>query len=600
MIKKTFLLGIFLLSILGFSQVAVTNIYTDFNNFWKSGTSAINPVNPNNSHNLLGFTWNGITYSTGVDNSVLTSNGISFQPNIFKAFPTSYTQSLISPSYIGVGKNFGGSGNVMPVPVENDLAKYLTDGQNGLDLGTGVFNFPSSGNIAYDITSINPLSIGDGTPDVLITQIGDISSVLDKYYFVDSMGNLVGNIYSVDFGTVPAVGNADWKFYNTNSSPPTYNAGVSNNPTRKLRLLAFDWSELGLNVSNISQVRKLVQIFSGQSDAAFIAFNTSSIVLKTTVSGTVFNDNNAGTPNGNRYVGAKVLLRDALGNTVNTLTTDSSGNYSFPNISGGTYTVELTTPAGFFVVGNAQGNTNNVLPITVGSNPVTGNNFGINQPPKAFDDNVFGQFNTPVSFNISTNDVDPNNGAVVPNTINLILPPGATNYVLSLDGLIKSFTMPGQGSYSVNSAGVFTFTPDSGFTGTPTSVKYTIRDTANLLSNEGIIFIKVEDFCYRPSATTGTTLDTKHGITSLGRAGSQNADNWPMVRKGAWTALESKTKGFVVNRIPTTAKVNAIANPIEGMMVYDEEANCLKIYTTTDNSATFSWKCLNKQTCPTN
>lgn len=139
MIKKTFLLGIFLLSILGFSQVAVTNIYTDFNNFWKSGTSAINPVNPNNSHNLLGFTWNGITYSTGVDNSVLTSNGISFQPNIFKAFPTSYTQSLISPSYIGVGKNFGGSGNVMPVPVENDLAKYLTDGQNGLDLGTGVF-----------------------------------------------------------------------------------------------------------------------------------------------------------------------------------------------------------------------------------------------------------------------------------------------------------------------------------------------------------------------------------------------------------------------------------------------------------------------------
>ncbi|RKS98281.1 glycosyl hydrolase family 2 protein [Chryseobacterium defluvii] len=104
-------------------------------------------------------------------------------------------------------------------------------------------------------------------------------------------------------------------------------------------------------------------------------------------------------------------------------------------------------------------------------------------------------------------------------------------------------------------------------------------------------------FCYKPAATVGTTLDTKQGITALGRAGA-NMGNWPMVRKGAWTALEAKTKGFVVNRIPTTAQVNAIANPVEGMMVYDEEADCLKIYTTTDNGATFGWQCFTTQTCP--
>ena len=92
-------------------------------------------------------------------------------------------------------------------------------------------------------------------------------------------------------------------------------------------------------------------------------------------------------------------------------------------------------------------------------------------------------------------------------------------------------------------------------------------------------------------------MDTKHGITALSRAGAQG-DNWPMVRKGAWTALESHTKGFVINRIATTAQVEAIGSPIEGMMVYDEEADCLKIYTSSDNGVNFAWKCFKVQGCP--
>ena len=103
--------------------------------------------------------------------------------------------------------------------------------------------------------------------------------------------------------------------------------------------------------------------------------------------------------------------------------------------------------------------------------------------------------------------------------------------------------------------------------------------------------------CYKPAVITGTSLETKHGISALGRAGVDNG-NWPMVRKGAWTALESKTKGFVINRIPTTAQVNTLPNPVEGMMVYDEQADCLKIYTTTNG--TTSWQCFNTQACPDN
>lgn len=59
-----------------------------------------------------------------------------------------------------------------------------------------------------------------------------------------------------------------------------------------------------------------------------------------------------------------------------------------------------------------------------------------------------------------------------------------------------------------------------------------------------------------------------------------------------------KKTGFVINRIKTTAEVNALPNPVEGMMVYDVEADCLKIYTSKDGGSTFGWHCFTTQTCP--
>lgn len=102
-------------------------------------------------------------------------------------------------------------------------------------------------------------------------------------------------------------------------------------------------------------------------------------------------------------------------------------------------------------------------------------------------------------------------------------------------------------------------------------------------------------FCYKSAVTSGTILDTNHGITALGRAGTENG-NWPMVRKGAWTVLEAKTKGFVVNRL-TDAQIIAIpaANLVEGMMVYNINQDCLQI--NIDGTAA-GWKCFNTQTCP--
>lgn len=102
--------------------------------------------------------------------------------------------------------------------------------------------------------------------------------------------------------------------------------------------------------------------------------------------------------------------------------------------------------------------------------------------------------------------------------------------------------------------------------------------------------IKFDNYCYKlPTTVAGTQVPSKHGITALGRAGADNS-NWPMVRQSAWTVLEAKTKGFVVNRVanPTTD----ITNPVEGMMVFDTTAQCLKIYNGT------VWSCYSTPACP--
>ncbi|RKE90143.1 hypothetical protein BXY58_0736 [Epilithonimonas arachidiradicis] len=126
------------------------------------------------------------------------------------------------------------------------------------------------------------------------------------------------------------------------------------------------------------------------------------------------------------------------------------------------------------------------------------------------------------------------------------------------------------------------------------------------------VLVAIDDLCacYKPGATTGgTVLDTKVGISALGRAGTNDADNWPMTRKGGHIALESKTKAFVPNRVafsdadndPFTPDVPvgiAPANFVEGMMVYDTTNKCMKLYTTMDNGLSYAWYCISTPTCP--
>ncbi|MCQ9634233.1 hypothetical protein MP477_04610 [Chryseobacterium sp. WG23] len=125
-----------------------------------------------------------------------------------------------------------------------------------------------------------------------------------------------------------------------------------------------------------------------------------------------------------------------------------------------------------------------------------------------------------------------------------------------------------------------------------------------------ITFAEGQTYCYKPGATAtagNPALSTKVGITSLGRAGAESTDNWPMVRKGGWLALEAKTKGFVPNRVKFNASNQPVAAdgvtpvitaPVEGMMVYDTTNKCMKIYTLKEGDASMAWHCISTQTCP--
>lgn len=124
-------------------------------------------------------------------------------------------------------------------------------------------------------------------------------------------------------------------------------------------------------------------------------------------------------------------------------------------------------------------------------------------------------------------------------------------------------------------------------------------------------FTTATSVCYKPAVTSGTALATKAGITALGRAGV-NADNWPMVRKGGWMALEAKTKGMIINRVrfkdfgspgvPNFKPVDdtetnlILTNPVEGMIVMDLTNRMLKVYTVKNGVS--GWYEIGQQACP--
>ncbi len=198
-------------------------------------------------------------------------------------------QPAESSTYLAVASRIDGSSSsgVVAGVTGCSVKSVLTDGINGLNLGTGVTNLPQSAVMTFNITHIDPARVSDNEPDIILTQIAQPVTGNDTYSFVDGAANQVGISLSQDMTLLPAFGTYSLDLFTLPSGTPYNTATASgvfaSNTSREMRLVAFRLSDFGINASNVSRVHALQIVPSGNSDYAFIAYNANAISISGTL-----------------------------------------------------------------------------------------------------------------------------------------------------------------------------------------------------------------------------------------------------------------------------------------------------------------------------
>ncbi|TAF71710.1 MAG: DUF11 domain-containing protein, partial [Flavobacterium sp.] len=265
------------------AQTAASRIYTDWNGYWTSNAATAAGNRPNSENNLLAFRIGSTVYSTGVNDAALTTNGVTFTPATFKNLPINAINWNITSTFFMQGANIDGSlvtGTLVPplagaTATTAESASKLKDGIRGLSLGTGIANV-NTGSSTFTIGSgaIASSAIGDGIPDFVISQIAQPSTTaFDRIRFVNSSGATVGNQVSIAFNAVPVMGTYALDRFQMNGTL------AAANETRDIRLVSLELSDFGVTAANASQIDRMIVNFSGESDPAFIAVNSTSLQL---------------------------------------------------------------------------------------------------------------------------------------------------------------------------------------------------------------------------------------------------------------------------------------------------------------------------------
>lgn len=145
---------------------------------------------------------------------------------------------------------------------------------------------------------------------------------------------------------------------------------------------------------------------------------------------------------------------------------------------------------------------------------------------------------------------------------------------------LVSLPVNGTVTYTITISVPTTFTGD--LVGTATVNPPTNITDANLANNQATD-IDISS-CTQPGVFDAAGLPSTTGISNLiGFTGGTTG--WPANVPNGHVVIESKNKGFVITRVSSSA---AILNPVEGMLIYDITAACVKLYNGT------VWKCLAK------
>ncbi|MBU2926827.1 T9SS type A sorting domain-containing protein [Winogradskyella psychrotolerans] len=295
------------------SQNRVREVYTSWDqngngeNFWKSGDflSSNTSTWPNDSHELLGFkmTYGSVDYifSTGVDDTMLesklTSLGVDgvnviYMAQEFKAYSTNGVSGTPnSNNFIGMADLIDGySGSInFNDAVRKTVYDVIIDGDNGLDLGTGIANFNNDADIRFYSGNGSEGTADDGIPDLIITQMAQPGGT-DVYYYADVEGNVVGKPIKVAFQNYDSLRLFEWyvDFYKMNTST-NFDAslstgnGFSSGGHRGYRMAAFQLDDFQIDDTNILLIDNINMGAGGSSDMSFMAYNQSAFAIKSPI-----------------------------------------------------------------------------------------------------------------------------------------------------------------------------------------------------------------------------------------------------------------------------------------------------------------------------
>jgi uncharacterized repeat protein (TIGR01451 family) len=209
-------------------------------------------------------------------------------------------------------------------------------------------------------------------------------------------------------------------------------------------------------------------------------------------------------PNNDLLVGT-VDLNPGLAGQQTTLVVSGEGTWSVDGLGNVTF-----TPAGGFTgdptpipytVSDATGLVSNQATITIDYVPVASNDTSSGNPP-----------GTPVTVPVLTNDTT--GDVVVPGTVQIV---GTANPGDPL-------TLSGEGTWSVNTTtGEITFTPESGFTGDPTPIQYTVQDNEGNTSNPATVTVDYNQ--QPPVAVNDSDLTNPPGPVTLSVTGNDTDPN---------------------------------------------------------------------------
>lgn len=277
----------------------VSRIITDFNGYWNSATASTNPAQqPDTNHSLMAFQLGSTMYSTGstVAENILNANSIAHEQKNFRALPIKDVQGLVpsnatttNPNLIVLANKIDGNANAQ-VPTAPGVAglsvrDVLIDGIRGLNLGTGVTNLPSTAVLLFTASNILQSGIGDGVPDIMVSQIAQpTDGSYSIYSFVDAQGDVVGNPIQINFSNVPVIGRYKTDFFTLPENAPLNSAIINGSTTvganvRDIRLLAYDLSDFGITSANRTNAVAFKVMPSGTSDPAFMAYNRDSFQI---------------------------------------------------------------------------------------------------------------------------------------------------------------------------------------------------------------------------------------------------------------------------------------------------------------------------------